>query len=185
MQVFFEPRRGWYRSTPACRWTAVGYFRLLRACLRANPTASRELLKKCVDCGVLFLTVAQNSGRSDLRCSFGCRQHHRSQASSLRSSAYYQTAEGRTKKAEQNARRRTASARSESMRADPPVGPAEAPDAEAIFDPPRVAASVHRLCSICLGPKPPSFAYVLQAIDQQWKWILGWMRQHRFDYRGS
>jgi hypothetical protein len=40
-----------------------------------------------------------------LRCPFGCRQHHRRQRSCQRSTAYYRTAAGKTKKKRLNARR--------------------------------------------------------------------------------
>jgi hypothetical protein len=40
-----------------------------------------------------------------LRCPFGCRQHHRRQCSCRRSTAYYRTAAGKTKKKRLNARR--------------------------------------------------------------------------------
>ena len=40
-----------------------------------------------------------------MRCPFGCRQHHRRQCSCQRSTAYYQTAAGKTKKKRLNARR--------------------------------------------------------------------------------
>jgi hypothetical protein len=48
-----------------------------------------------------------------LRCPFGCRQHHRKQRSSQRSTAYYQTAEGKVKKEIQNAKRKQKAARGE------------------------------------------------------------------------
>jgi hypothetical protein len=40
-----------------------------------------------------------------LRCPFGCREHHRQQRSSQRSTAYYRTAAGKGKKKRLNARR--------------------------------------------------------------------------------
>jgi hypothetical protein len=40
-----------------------------------------------------------------LRCPFGCRQHHRQQQSNRRSTAFYQTEEGKAKKSELNQRR--------------------------------------------------------------------------------
>jgi hypothetical protein len=48
-----------------------------------------------------------------LRCPFGCRQHHRKQRSNQRSTAYYQTAEGKVKKEIQNAKRKQKAARGE------------------------------------------------------------------------
>ena len=46
-----------------------------------------------------------NRGREDLRCPFGCRQLHRRQQFSRRSTAYYRTAAGRQKKHRLNASR--------------------------------------------------------------------------------
>jgi hypothetical protein len=58
-----------------------------------------------VDCGIRFLTHPRNAGRRNLRCPFGCREHHRQQCSSQRSTAYYRTATGKAKKKRLNARR--------------------------------------------------------------------------------
>jgi len=59
----------------------------------------------CADCGIRFLTHPRNAGRRNLRCPFGCRQHRRQQRSCQRSTAYYRTAAGKTKKKRLNARR--------------------------------------------------------------------------------
>ena len=53
-----------------------------------------------------------NRGREDLRCPFGCRQLHRRQQSSRRSSAYYRTEAGRQKKQLLNAKRSRRAAQS-------------------------------------------------------------------------
>ena len=65
----------------------------------------RGCVVSCVACGIRFLTHPRNAGRRNLRCPFGCRQHHRRQHSSQRSTAYYQTAAGKAKKKRLNARR--------------------------------------------------------------------------------
>jgi hypothetical protein len=52
-----------------------------------------------------FLTTPQNARRLNLRCPFGCRDHHRRQSSRQRSAAYYKTAAGKVKKEHLNARR--------------------------------------------------------------------------------
>jgi hypothetical protein len=67
----------------------------------------------CVHCGIRFLTDPRNAWRRNLRCPFGCRQHHRKQRSNHRSTAYYQTAEGKVKKEIQNAKRKQKAARGE------------------------------------------------------------------------
>ena len=59
----------------------------------------------CADCGIRFLTHPCNAGRRNLRCPFGCRQHHRRECSCQRSTAYYRTAAGKTKKKRLNGRR--------------------------------------------------------------------------------
>ena len=59
----------------------------------------------CADCGIRFLTHPRNAGRRNLRCPFGCREHHRRRRSCQRSTAYYQTATGKAKKKRLNGRR--------------------------------------------------------------------------------
>ena len=76
----------------------------------------------CRHCGIRFLTHPRNAGRQDLRCPFGCREHHQRQSSQQRSAAYYRTAAGQGKKKRLNARR-----------ARPPRSPGE--PAPAALDP--------------------------------------------------
>ena len=59
----------------------------------------------CRACGIRFLTHPRNAGRLNLRCPFGCRQHHRRQRCCQRSTGYYQTVAGKRKKKRLNARR--------------------------------------------------------------------------------
>lgn len=59
----------------------------------------------CVYCGLRFLTHPRCAGRVDLRCPFGCREHHRRQRSNQRSAAYYRTASGKRLKKRLNAGR--------------------------------------------------------------------------------
>jgi hypothetical protein len=59
----------------------------------------------CVHCRIRFLTHPRNAGRRNLRCPFGCRRHHRRQCSNRRSTAFYQTADGKRQKKRLNARR--------------------------------------------------------------------------------
>lgn len=65
----------------------------------------RRCLVGCAHCGIHFLTHPRCAGRTDLRCPFGCRQHHRRQRSSQRSAAYYGTPSGKAKKERLNRRR--------------------------------------------------------------------------------
>jgi hypothetical protein len=59
----------------------------------------------CVHCGIGFLAHPRNAGRNDLRCPFGCREHHRRRCCTQRSVAYYRTEAGRSKKKRLNGRR--------------------------------------------------------------------------------
>ena len=59
----------------------------------------------CAHCGIRFLTHPRCGGRRDLRCPFGCREHHRKQRSKQRSAAYYRTPSGKRLKKRLNARR--------------------------------------------------------------------------------
>jgi hypothetical protein len=63
-------------------------------------------LKRCRQCRVVFLTHPRNASREDIDCPFGCRNAHRKRGSIQRSTAYYQTVEGKFKKKHLNARRK-------------------------------------------------------------------------------
>lgn len=51
------------------------------------------------------MTHPRNTGRSDLRCVFGCKDAHRKRSSLQRSEEYYGTKEGKFKKKMQNGKR--------------------------------------------------------------------------------
>lgn len=76
----------------------------LDSVVKSHPQLQR-CLTDCVHCGIRFLTDPRNAGRVDLRCPFGCRDHHRRQRSNQRSTAYYQTAGGKYKKSRLNGKR--------------------------------------------------------------------------------
>lgn len=76
----------------------------LNSVVTSHPQLQR-CLTRCVHCGIRFLTHPRNAGRVDLRCPFGCREQHRKQRSSQRSTAYYQTAAGKQKKERLNGKR--------------------------------------------------------------------------------
>jgi len=67
----------------------------------------KPCLKRCRQCNIIFLTDFRNAGRDDIDCPFGCRNAHRKKRSTQRSTAYYQTAEGKFKKKQLNARRKS------------------------------------------------------------------------------
>jgi len=92
----------------------------------------------CAHCGIRFLTHPRNAGRRNLRCPFGCRQHHRRQRSCQRSTAYYRTEAGKRRKKWLNARRQGCpvllvppppAGNPQGLPPDPPAGapPASAP----------------------------------------------------------
>lgn len=106
---FFAFREDWHlegRVNPLVRQ----YQNRLESILRDHPHLS-ECVTHCVHCGIRFLTDPRNAGRTDLRCPFGCREHHRRQASNHRATAYYGTEHGKRKKEIQNARRKQEGAR--------------------------------------------------------------------------
>lgn len=59
----------------------------------------------CCHCGIRFFTHPRNGGRADLRCPFGCRQHHRRQLAKARNKKYLGTARGARNKKLLNGRR--------------------------------------------------------------------------------
>jgi hypothetical protein len=60
---------------------------------------------RCCHCGIRFFTHPRNAGRQNLRCPFGCRQHHRRHRANERSRQHYRTAEGRRNKKRLNGKR--------------------------------------------------------------------------------
>jgi hypothetical protein len=103
VEEFFSFRADWHqldRARPFVRQ----YQTALDSVLQSHPEL-RGCIAYCVDCGIRFLTHPRNAGRRNLRCPFGCREHHRRQQSCQRSTAYYQTAAGKAKKKRLNGRR--------------------------------------------------------------------------------
>ena len=88
------------RARPLVRQYQVA----LDSVLRDHPHFE-DCAVTCCHCGIRFLTHPRNARRIDLRCPFGCRQHHRRQQSKRRSTAYYQTEKGKALKSELNQRR--------------------------------------------------------------------------------
>ena len=85
---------------------------MLRLAILGRPDL-RRCLKRCDHCDIFFLTDPRNVARDDLRCPFGCRQEYRKRGSSRRSTAYYRTDVGKTKKKALNDRRRKATSGSQ------------------------------------------------------------------------
>ena len=111
IEKLFSFRPDWHqdeRASPLVRQ----YRTTLESVLESHPQL-RECLKHCTHCGIEFLTDPRNASRTNLRCPFGCRQCHRRQCSSRRSTAYNRTAAGKFKKKRRNAQRASASRRRE------------------------------------------------------------------------
>ena len=83
----------------------LAYYVLLRSIL-GSQSELRRCLTRCRHCRIFFFTHPRNAGRWDLGCPFGCREAHRKEQSSRRSTAYYQDPAGKGKKRDLNARRR-------------------------------------------------------------------------------
>jgi hypothetical protein len=60
---------------------------------------------RCRHCGIRFFAHPRCAGRRDLRCPFGCRQHHHRQRANERSRKHYQTGAGRKNKKLLNSKR--------------------------------------------------------------------------------
>lgn len=100
---FFSFRPDWHRDGRA-RPLVRQYQRTLDAILRDHPgLASCAVL--CCHCGIRFLTHPRNANRRDLRCPFGCREHHRRQQANARSKKHYRTDRGRKNKKLLNGKR--------------------------------------------------------------------------------
>ena len=72
--------------------------------MRLCPDLRRGMVR-CARCGILVLSHPCNRGRRDIRCPFGCRDHHARKESNRRSGAYARSDEGRGKKKILNAKR--------------------------------------------------------------------------------
>lgn len=103
IEEFFSFCQDWHQDARA-QPLLQEYQLALDSVLQSHPEL-QPCAVFCRYCGIRFLTHPRNAGRVNLRCPFGCRQHHRRQASRERSTAYYQTVVGRRKKKQLNAGR--------------------------------------------------------------------------------
>ena len=99
-----------------------GYYNLLEQVWRGCRV-------RCLGCGIIILTAESNRDRRDLRCEFGCRAHHDRERSNERVRIYYQSEEGRKKKAQLNARR----CQRDSPNGEPPTPPVKNPRRERLL----------------------------------------------------
>ena len=103
MERVFSFRADWHeldRARPLVRQYQIA----LDSILGSHPRL-QGCVASCAHCGIRFLTHPRCAGRRDLRCPFGCREHHRRQQSNQRSAAYYRTPSGKQLKERLNARR--------------------------------------------------------------------------------
>ena len=156
----------------------------------------------CAECEIRFLTHPRNAGRQNLRCPFGCRQHHRRQRSCQRSTAYYRTAAGRAKKKRLNARRQDGqvarappSSSAGDLQGMPPDSPAGPPPASASWPAPpelRPEEVVLDELSVAHSPLLPYVRMVVNAIEglhlrraEVLTWLVDLLRQHKMARRRS
>jgi hypothetical protein len=100
---FFSDQVDWHqdsRVSPLVRQYQTSLDSVLE-----SDVALKRRIKHCLDCGIRFLAAAQNAGRKDLRCPFGCAKRHRVRQSNERVKAYRATEAGKQKKDALNARR--------------------------------------------------------------------------------
>jgi hypothetical protein len=105
----------------AARAAVVGYCLTLREGLRAYPWA-RPLLRRCAVCRLFFLIDPRAAWHECVCCPYGCRLIRQRERSDKRVKAYYQTREGRLKKAAHN---RTRSLKEAAPAAQAPAPPTE------------------------------------------------------------
>jgi hypothetical protein len=148
----------------------------------------------CVECEIRFLTHPRNAGRINLRCPFGCRQHHRRQHSKQRSAEHYATPHGRRKKKRLNARRSQGGLTSTPTQVEPP-SPASAESHEKSEDrPPEPSPLVSVLtldgvvldeATVSSSPTLPHLRLIVELIEgvrldhqQLVAWLTRALRQH-------
>ena len=110
----------------------------------------------CCHCGIRFFTHPRNARRRNLRCPFGCREHHRRQCANERSRKHYQTAEGKRNKKRLNGQRTKAGKDAENTsprEADAPPSPVGQATLEKPADPPSVHVSSPESVGEPVGPE--------------------------------
>jgi hypothetical protein len=96
-------REDWHQD--ACANPLIGQYQVrLDAALR-NCSHLQDCAVACCHCGIRFVTHPRNAKRQNLRCPFGCREHHRRQRANQRSRRHYQSASAKRKKKLLNGKR--------------------------------------------------------------------------------
>jgi hypothetical protein len=134
----------------------------LDAVLRKHPDL-QDCAVSCCQCGIRFFTHPRNANRRNLRCPFGCRDHHRRQRGNERSRKHYQTAEAKRKKKRRNGQRSKSAKDAENTpprEDDAPPSPVGQPTLEKPANPPSVPVSSPESASEPTGrdviPRTPS-----------------------------
>jgi hypothetical protein len=96
-------REDWHQGVCA-RPLIRQYQAALDAALKREPSL-QGCAVACCHCGIRFLTHPRNARREDLRCPFGCRQHHRRERANERSRLYSQSDSAKRKKKRLNGKR--------------------------------------------------------------------------------
>ena len=132
MAEVFEFCPDWHRHNQAVQLVRQ-YDLKLTSVLDSYPEL-QDCVAHCCHCGIRFLTFRCNRGRQDLRCPFGCRQHHRRQQANARSRKHYRTVEGKQRKEARNALRSPIDQPERTAEQEHPacksLGPQEAPARE-------------------------------------------------------
>jgi len=109
----------------------------------------------CCHCEIRFFTHPCNARRQDLRCPFGCREHHRRQCGNARSRKYNQTPQGRANKKRLNIAARLKADKAASIDTAPPPAPLE-PSGQLTADSPSAdfadATTVDAFASVAPSP---------------------------------
>jgi len=170
LERLFSFRADWHQDDRA-RPLVRQYQTMLDSVLRSHPEL-QGCIAYCAACGIRFLTHPRNAGRRNLRCPFGCREHHRRQCSCQRSTAYYRTAAGKAKKKRLNGcrhRRPVPPAATPQGDIDPQEMPPDqtAADASPVTAAPRLEEEVAVLdeASLATSPMLPYVRMVVSLIE--------------------
>ena len=140
VEKVFSFRDDWHQDEHALP-VVQQYFIALDSALASHPELHRCVVR-CAHCEIRFLTYPQNEDRRDLRCPFGCRDHHRRECANRRSAVYYRSAKGQANR-ERNGSRSGCDGTGECQQQDVPrqePSAATPPVGGRSVEPPRVDA---------------------------------------------
>ncbi len=103
IESYYEFKVDWYRA-PALREVILQYYYAIRT-VYLNTPELHIYLTRCHHCGIYFFNDPRNLGRTDIACPFGCRTALQKKNSQQRVKEYYNTKEGKYKKAALNKKR--------------------------------------------------------------------------------